>query len=74
MTLEESIAKNLKGMPNAKLVQVARYVHEIMPEVVEKQHAALSALCGSLSEEAGQSLEDALTESDQMSVLNGLKD
>ncbi len=67
MTLVESITSDLKEMPNAKLVQVARYVRDLMPEVIKKQRSALEALNGSISEETAEALEEALAGSRQLS-------
>jgi len=60
VTIVESITKNLEGLPNSKLVEVARFVRELVPEAVRRQREALASTHGCLDEEAGKVFEEAL--------------
>ena len=60
MTVLESIVKELKGLPTAKQVAVARYVHQLSEAAQQKRWSALGALHGSLSEEDAAVFEEAL--------------
>ena len=62
MTVVESIANDLRTLPNAKLVEVARYVRELVPEAARRQREALGGALGCLDEETGQVFERALAE------------
>ena len=60
MTLVESIVNDLRELPNAKLVEVARFVRELVPEASRRQREALAKLKGVMSDEAGQAIQEAL--------------
>ena len=60
MTVLESIVKELQGLPTAKQVAVARYVHQLNEASQQKRWSALGALYGSLSEEDATVFEEAL--------------
>ncbi|HUF62742.1 MAG TPA: hypothetical protein VMN36_11755 [Verrucomicrobiales bacterium] len=64
MTLVESIANDLRDLPNAKLVEVARFVRELVPEASRRQREALAKLKGAMGDEAGLAIEEALKEED----------
>ena len=57
MTVFESIVRDLHGLPAPKLVEVARYVHELNPKRHEQRKAALLATAGCLSSEEGEDFE-----------------
>jgi hypothetical protein len=40
MTLVESITRDLHELPNSKLVEVARFIGGLVPEVAERQREA----------------------------------
>jgi len=60
MTIIESITNDLRELPNARLVEVARYVRELVPEASRRQREALGQTFGCLDEETGLALEEAL--------------
>ena len=60
MTVLESIVKELRELPTAKQVAVARYVHQLSEAGRQKRWDALGRLHGSLNEEDGTVFEDAL--------------
>jgi hypothetical protein len=62
MTLVESIANDLRTLPNAKLVEVARYVRELVPEASRRQREALGGALGCLDENSGEIFEQAMAE------------
>ena len=66
MTIVESIANDLRTLPNDKLVEVARYVRELVPEAARRQREALGRALGCLDEETGRILEQALNECRQV--------
>lgn len=66
MTLTESINKNLRELPDHKLVEVARFVRDLVPEAVKRQRKALRALHGSLDEETAKVLDEAVSASRQL--------
>lgn len=57
MTLVESITRNLRELPNAKLVEVARIVGELVPEAVQRQRRGLAESFGCLDEREGEAFE-----------------
>ena len=46
MTVLESLIKDLEKLPPEKLVEVARFVHQIEPERAAKRLAALESTAG----------------------------
>jgi hypothetical protein len=60
MTLVESITKELHGLPNAKLVEVARFVGELGPEIAKRQRKALADSFGCMDDEQGEAFEAAV--------------
>jgi hypothetical protein len=60
MTVMETIMRDLQGLPLRKLVEVARYVHQVSAAGQEEREKVLRATYGSLSEEDGVSFEEAL--------------
>jgi hypothetical protein len=63
MTVIESILEDLKGLPNAKLVQVASYVRGLNKSGHEERLKLLGETFGGLSEEDGKAFDEALAES-----------
>lgn len=59
----ESILKELQGMPTAKLVEIAKYVHGLSEDAHEERVKMLRQTCGALSEEDGEAFEQALADS-----------
>ena len=66
MTLTESINKNLQDLPDNKLVEVARFVRDLVPEAVKRQRKALKAFHGCPDEETAKVFEEALAGSRQL--------
>jgi len=66
VTLTEAINKNLRDLPDSKLVEVARYVRDLVPEAVKRQRKALRALHGCLDDETAKVSEAALDGSRQL--------
>jgi hypothetical protein len=62
VNIVESITKNLEGLPNSKLVEVARFVRELVPEAVKRQREALARTYGCLDEDTGKAFEEALAD------------
>jgi hypothetical protein len=62
MSVVESIVKDLAGLPNAKLVEVARYVHALSEDAQKERLKILRETFGALSEEDGQAFEEALAD------------
>lgn len=60
MTVLESIVKDLRELPTAKQVEVARYVHRLSETTQKQRWDLLGRLYGTLSEEDGQAFEEAL--------------
>jgi hypothetical protein len=60
MTLVESITRDLQKLPNAKLVEVARFISELVPQVAERQRTALAESYGCMPGEEGEAFEDAV--------------
>lgn len=52
--------RDLAGLPNSKLVEIARYVHSLSEEVHKERLASLRKTFGILSEEEGRAFEEAL--------------
>ncbi|MGK0186171.1 MAG: hypothetical protein ACI9R3_001954 [Verrucomicrobiales bacterium] len=47
-------------MPTAKLVEVARFVSELVPEVAQRQRQALADSYGCMNDEQGEIFEAAV--------------
>lgn len=60
VTLVESITRELHQLPNAKLVEIARFIGELVPQVAERQRQALAELYGCLEEAEGEAFERAV--------------
>jgi len=60
MTLVESITRDLHCLPNAKLVEVARFISELVPQVAERQREALAESYGCMDDEQGEAFEQAV--------------
>ena len=60
MTLVESITKELHELPNAKLVEVARFIGELGPQIAERQREALAESFGCMADEEGEAFEAAV--------------
>ena len=56
----EAITRDLHRIPDAKLVEVARLVRELVPESIQRQREGLKAVHGCLDEETGKIFEEAL--------------
>jgi hypothetical protein len=68
MTVIESILKDLEGLPDAKLVQVANYVRGLSKSGHEERLKLLGETFGSLSEEDGRAFEEALADSRRLEL------
>ena len=60
MTVLESIVKELRELPTAKQVAVARYVHQLSETGLQQRWDELGRLHGALSDEDGAAFDDAL--------------
>lgn len=60
MTLVESITQDLHRIPDAKLVEVAHLVRELVPEASQRQREGLKAVHGCLDEKTAKVFEEAL--------------
>ncbi len=60
MALVESITKELHELPNAKLVEVARFVGELDPQIAQRQRKALAQSFGCMDDEDGEAFEAAV--------------
>jgi hypothetical protein len=60
MTIVESITRDLQSLPTAKLVEVARFVRDLVPEAVKQQREALAASFGCMDDETGEAFEAAV--------------
>ena len=60
MTLVESITKELHGLPNSKLVEVARFLSELAPQAAARQREALAQSFGCMDDEDGEAFEAAV--------------
>jgi len=60
MSVVEAIVRDLAGLPNSKLVEVAQFVHALSEEAQKKRLASLRETFGILSEEEGRAFEEAL--------------
>jgi glutaredoxin 2 len=58
----ESIVKELAGLPNSKLLEVARYVHALSEDAQKVRLKIFKETFGVLSEEDGRAFEEALAE------------
>jgi hypothetical protein len=56
----ESILKDLQSLSTPKLVEVARYVHDLSETAQEERLSLLRQTHGALNEEDGQAFEQAL--------------
>ncbi len=64
MTLVESITRDLQKLPNAKLVEVARFISELVPQVSERQRKALAESYGCMDDEDGEAFEKAVLQNE----------
>lgn len=62
MTLVESITRDLHQLPNSKLVEVARFVSELVPQIAERQRQALAESYGCMDGKEGEAFERAVLE------------
>lgn len=60
MTVIESIIQDLQNLPTPKLVDVARYVHDLSEPARKERLALLRQTHGVLNEQDGQAFEMAL--------------
>jgi hypothetical protein len=60
MSVIESILKDLQTLPTPKLVEVARYVHDLGETAQKERLSLLQQTHGALSEEDGKAFEMAL--------------
>jgi len=60
MTLVETITNELHRMSTDKLVEVARFVSNLVPEVSQRQREALASAFGSMDDEEGARFEAAV--------------
>ncbi len=56
----EAITRDLHRIPDAKLVEVARLVSELVPESIERQREGLKAVHGCMDEKTAKVFEEAL--------------
>ena len=63
MTIIESIVRDLQGMPNRVLVDVARYVHRLSESAAKERAEVLRATHGCMDETDGRVFEEALAAS-----------
>ncbi len=66
MTLVESIARDLQKLPNAKLVEVARFISELVPQVAERQRKTLAESYGCMDDEQGEVFEASVLKGDEV--------
>jgi hypothetical protein len=64
LTILESIVRDLRELPAAKLVEVSHYIHTLHPSVesANRQRAALRATAGCMTDEEGEDFERAVRE------------
>lgn len=67
MTLVETITQDLHRIPDAKLVEVARLVRELVPEAIQRQREGLKAVHGCMDEKTAKVFEEALAGARQVS-------
>lgn len=60
MTLFDSIVRDLRNLPEPKLVEVARYLSRLHPRSHEQRRTALLATAGCMSGEDGEDFERAV--------------
>lgn len=60
MTLVESIIRDLYQLPNPRLVEVARLVNEMVPQIVDRQWQALANSYGCMDDEGSDAFERAV--------------
>jgi hypothetical protein len=60
MSVIESILKDLESLPTPKLVEVARYVHDLSETAQQERMSVLKKTHGSLSEDDGAAFDLAL--------------
>jgi hypothetical protein len=60
VTVIESIVRDLRELPAAKLVEVARYVHGLNPKSQGRRKAALQSTAGCMAGEEGEDFERAV--------------
>lgn len=71
MTLVESITRDLHELPNSKLVEVARFIGGLVPEVAERQREALAESFGCMDDEEGEAFEKAVLTDEVIEPENG---
>ena len=60
MTVIESIVRDLRELPQPKLVEVARFIRGLNPESHKRRRAALLATAGCMAGEDGENFERAV--------------
>lgn len=72
MILVQSIIQELQELPTPALLKAAQYIHRLNPKKKFKQDrfAVLKALAGSISREDADRMNQAIKESDQVSMHN----
>ena len=60
MSVIESIIRDLKELPNAKLAEAAKYIHGLSEEAQKARIASLHKSFGALGEDEGRAFEEAL--------------
>jgi len=68
MSVVEAIVRDLAGLPNSKLVEVARFVHALSEDAQKERMKILKETFGVLSEEDGRAFEEALAGSRHLDV------
>lgn len=73
MVLVQSIIQELQELPASALLKASRYIHQLRvlnPKKKSAEHrlTALKALAGSISNEDADIMENAIKESDQVSM------
>ncbi len=65
MTILESIVRDLRELPEPRLMEVSNYIHRLHPSVesAERRRAALRATAGCMKGAAGEDFERAVRES-----------
>ena len=70
MTLIESITRELHQLPNAKLVEIAQFIGELVPQVAERQRQALAESYGCMDEEEGEAFARAVLADEVTEIEN----
>jgi hypothetical protein len=70
MDLLESIVKDLQSLPATRLVEVARFVHEMTETAQSERRALLKQTHGALSAADGEAFEQALASSRELDSFN----